>query len=71
MASGSGAVLLIGAGRMGGALIKGWLAAKSFTTIHVVEPQASGSIRAFYAAPGTNRPHTPPSNPFQLCRIVM
>jgi pyrroline-5-carboxylate reductase len=46
MASGSGAVLLIGAGRMGGALIKGWLAAKSFSSIHVVEPQAAGPIRA-------------------------
>ena len=46
MAPGSGAVLLIGAGRMGGALIKGWLAAKSFRSIHVVEPQASEAIRA-------------------------
>lgn len=46
MAPSSGAVLLIGAGRMGGALIKGWLAAKSFSSIHVVEPQASEAIRA-------------------------
>jgi pyrroline-5-carboxylate reductase len=45
MAQGSGAVLLIGAGRMGGALIKGWLAAKSFAAIHVVEPQTSQPIR--------------------------
>jgi len=44
---GSGAVLLIGAGRMGGALIKGWLAARSFAAIHVVEPQAAESFRAF------------------------
>jgi pyrroline-5-carboxylate reductase len=42
---GSGAVLLIGAGRMGGALIKGWLAGKSFSAIHVIEPQASDAIR--------------------------
>ena len=42
----SGAVLLIGAGRMGGALIKGWLAAKSFAAIHVIEPQISDGIRA-------------------------
>jgi len=41
----SGAVLLIGAGRMGGALIKGWLAAKSFRAIHVVEPQISPSLQ--------------------------
>src|SRR5215471_547127 len=40
------AVLLIGAGRMGGALIKGWLAAKSFSAIHVVEPQAAEPVRA-------------------------
>ena len=46
MAPGSGAVLLIGAGRMGGALIKGWLAAKSFSSLHVVEPHASEAIRA-------------------------
>ena len=45
-APGSGAVLLIGAGRMGGALIKGWLAAKSFAAIHVIEPQVSDAMRA-------------------------
>jgi len=49
-ASGSGAVLLIGAGRMGGALIKGWLAAKSFSSIHVVEPQASDPMRVLAGA---------------------
>ncbi len=48
-APGSGAVLLIGAGRMGGALIKGWLAAKSFSAIHVVEPQGSDSLLALAA----------------------
>ena len=42
----SGAVLLIGAGRMGGALIKGWLAAKRFSAIHVVEPIASQAMKA-------------------------
>lgn len=31
-------VLLIGAGRMGGALLKGWLAEKRFSSIHVIEP---------------------------------
>jgi pyrroline-5-carboxylate reductase len=41
-----GAVLLIGAGRMGGALIKGWIAAGTFSTIHVVEPQPSEAIAA-------------------------
>jgi pyrroline-5-carboxylate reductase len=46
MAPASGAVLLIGAGRMGGALIKGWIAAKSFSAIHVVEPSPSDALKA-------------------------
>jgi len=40
------AVLLVGAGRMGGALIKGWLAAKHFAQIHVVEPAPSEALKA-------------------------
>lgn len=43
-----GAVLLIGAGRMGGALIKGWIATKTFSAIHVVEPSPAPEI-AFLA----------------------
>ncbi len=50
MTEASGAVLLIGAGRMGGALIKGWLAAGRFSAIHVVEPQASDAARALAAS---------------------
>ena len=46
MAPASGAVLLIGAGRMGGALIRGWIAAKSFSAIHVVEPLPSEEMKA-------------------------
>src|SRR5882672_1691260 len=46
MAPASGAVLLIGAGRMGGALIRGWIAAKSFSAIHVVEPLPSDEVKA-------------------------
>jgi pyrroline-5-carboxylate reductase len=46
MAPASGAVLLIGAGRMGGALIKGWIAAKSFSAIHVIEPFPSDALKA-------------------------
>jgi pyrroline-5-carboxylate reductase len=42
----SGAALLIGAGRMGGALIKGWLAAKRFSAIYVVEPFPSHAMKA-------------------------
>jgi len=45
----SGAVLLIGAGRMGGALIRGWIAAKSFSAIHVVEPLPSDEVKAALA----------------------
>jgi pyrroline-5-carboxylate reductase len=41
-----GAVLLIGAGRMGAALIRGWVAAKAFSAIHVIEPQPADSITA-------------------------
>jgi pyrroline-5-carboxylate reductase len=49
IAPASGAVLLIGAGRMGGALIRGWIAAKSFSAIHVVEPLPSDEVRAAVA----------------------
>ena len=45
----NGAVLLVGAGRMGGALIKGWIAAGDFTAIHVVEPQPSQTAKALAA----------------------
>ena len=45
MAPAHGAVLLIGAGRMGGALIKGWIAANSFSAIHVVEPFPSEELK--------------------------
>jgi len=44
-----GGVLLIGAGRMGGALIKGWLSAKRFSAVHVVEPQPSDAMKALAA----------------------
>jgi pyrroline-5-carboxylate reductase len=42
--SSEGAVLLIGAGRMGGALVKGWIASGRFTDIQVVEPSPSSAI---------------------------
>jgi pyrroline-5-carboxylate reductase len=44
-AEADGSVLLIGAGRMGGAMLKGWLGAKSFSSIHVVEPKPSAVLR--------------------------
>src|SRR5688572_10595386 len=39
-------VLLIGAGRMGSALIKGWIAAGRFSPIHVVEPAPSAALKS-------------------------
>lgn len=45
MAPVSGAVLLIGAGRMGGALIKGWIAARTFSAIQIVEPFPSDELK--------------------------
>lgn len=44
-----GAILLIGAGRMGGALVKGWLA-RDYSAIHVVEPQASEAVKSLAAS---------------------
>jgi pyrroline-5-carboxylate reductase len=38
-------ILLIGAGRMGGALLKGWLKAGRFSPIHVVEPLPSAELK--------------------------
>ena len=37
-------VLLIGAGRMGAALVRGWLIAGRFSAVDVVEPQPSAPI---------------------------
>ena len=41
-----GAVLLVGAGRMGGALIKGWRTNGRFSSIHVVEPTPSAALQS-------------------------
>jgi len=38
-------VLLVGAGRMGGAMLRGWLASDSFSLIRVVEPQPATELR--------------------------
>ncbi|HEY7002423.1 MAG TPA: pyrroline-5-carboxylate reductase [Candidatus Udaeobacter sp.] len=39
-------ILLLGAGRMGSALLRGWIASKDFPTIHIVEPAPSEAILA-------------------------
>jgi pyrroline-5-carboxylate reductase len=41
----TGEVLLIGAGRMGGALLGGWIAAGRFSSIHVVEPAPAERLK--------------------------
>jgi chromate transporter len=38
--------MLIGAGRMGSALIKGWISAKRFSAIHAVEPAPSAALKS-------------------------
>jgi len=43
-------VLLIGAGRMGGALLRGWLKDGSFSPIHIVEPKPSPELRRLHKA---------------------
>jgi pyrroline-5-carboxylate reductase len=50
IAESSGAVLLVGAGRMGGALIRGWLATQHFSAIHVIEPHPSDMLKDLAAA---------------------
>ena len=44
------AVLLVGAGRMGGALVRGWSTASTVGQIHVIEPAASEFISGLAAA---------------------
>ena len=39
-------IFLLGAGRMGGALLKGWTDSGRFSTIHVVEPAPSKAVAA-------------------------
>lgn len=45
-----GAVVLIGAGRMGGALLKGWIGSGRFSSIHAVEPAPSEWLKATASA---------------------
>ena len=48
------AVLLVGAGRMGGALLRGWLKTARFSSVSVVEPQPSETLTR-YAGEGRIR----------------
>jgi pyrroline-5-carboxylate reductase len=45
----TGVVLLVGAGRMGAALLKGWIAGKRFSAIHVIEPAPSAAVKKLAA----------------------
>ncbi len=47
--TGTGVVLLVGAGRMGAALLKGWIAGKRFSAIHVIEPAPSATVKKLAA----------------------
>lgn len=46
---GNDGILLVGAGRMGGALLNGWIALQGSPEIHVVEPAPSNSVRELAA----------------------
>jgi pyrroline-5-carboxylate reductase len=50
MSGRAGTLLLVGCGRMGGALLAGWLERGTAASVHVVEPEAGG--RAFAGRPG-------------------
>ncbi len=64
-------VLLIGAGRMGSALIKGWIAAGRFSPIHVVEPNPSAALRSLARKRGVILHAALPESPPQLAAVVL
>jgi pyrroline-5-carboxylate reductase len=71
-------VLLIGAGRMGGALLKGWLA-HNLKSITVVEPKPSAELRklarakkiALFAAPSGIKGSAKPSAKPSVCVVAI
>jgi pyrroline-5-carboxylate reductase len=50
MSDANPAVLLVGAGRMGSALLRGWLSAKRVGQIHVIDPAPSDTVIAMASA---------------------
>ena len=64
-------VLLIGAGRMGAALIKGWIAARRFSPIHVVEPNPSAVLKSLARKRGVILHTALPELPPQLAAVVL
>ncbi len=63
------ALALIGAGRMGSALLRGWLKARLRGALHVVEPQPSDEVRVLAEA-GKIRLGPPPAAPRALVIAV-
>jgi pyrroline-5-carboxylate reductase len=69
----SGALLLVGAGRMGGALLKGWLAAKS-GSVTVIEPKPSAELRALAKGKAITLAASPadvPDGKVSLCLVAL
>jgi pyrroline-5-carboxylate reductase len=66
-----GAVMLIGAGRMGTALLKGWIAGKRFSDIHVIEPKPSAEIAALAAKKAITLHGELPASPPKLAAVVL
>ena len=64
-------VLLIGAGRMGSALIKGWIGSKRFSAIHVVEPSPSAGVRSLARKRAIILHAAPPSILPRLAAVVL
>jgi len=69
--SNTGAVLLIGAGRMGTALLKGWIAGKRFSDIHVIELKPSADVTALAANKAITLHDELPTSPPKLAAVVL
>jgi pyrroline-5-carboxylate reductase len=65
------AVLLIGAGRMGGALLKGWVASKRFSAIHAVEPMPSPAVKALARGKAILLTKNLPDPMPKVCAVVL
>ena len=64
-------VLLIGAGRMGSALIKGWIQAKTFSAIHVVEPAPMPALKSLARKRAVTLHAVLPAEPPAVAAVVL
>src|SRR5947209_4931031 len=72
MADANSAVLLLGAGRMGSALLRGWLSAGRVGQIHVIDPSPSQSVNSLAAGGSiTLSPHLDVSALPRVTAIVL